>query len=117
MCDVDLNNGDSCSVWRNTWHKARKPRRCQACHTTIGAKERYMRHFDVFEGEVNVEYLCTVCGEAAEAFTTEHHGMSQSPAGIRHVLHECVQEDEKSQKRWQPVLDVIEARWMAARTK
>jgi hypothetical protein len=82
----------------------------------VQPRERYMRHFDLFDGKVNVEYLCSVCGEAAEKFTESHNGMPQSPAGIRYVLRDCIDNgDEASRERWKPVLNVLEARREAAR--
>lgn len=116
MCDLDDFDGETCEVWTNTWHRARKPRPCQACKQTISPKEKYLRHFDLYDGAVNVEYLCAVCGQAAEDFQAEHRVMPQSPAGIRYVLRDCIDNgDDASRRRWQPILDTLDARRKAAR--
>lgn len=116
MCEIDDSDYEPCQVWTNTWHTARKPRPCRSCKTVIKPREKYMRHFDIFDGEVNVEFLCAVCGVAAEEFTKEHSGMSQSPAGIRYVLRDCIDNgDEASAARWQPILDNIDKRREEAR--
>jgi hypothetical protein len=115
MCEI-YDTGDSCQVWVNTWHHARKPRACQACRQVVDPREKYLRHFDVFDGAVNVEYLCQPCGQAAEDFQREHNGLPQTPAGIRYVLRDCLDNgDDDSRRRWQPILDNLDARRLAAR--
>lgn len=117
MCDIELD-GDTCDVWINTWHTARKPRACEACKTVIAPREKYMRHFDLFDGAVNVEFLCAVCGQAAEAFHNEHHCSPQSPAGVRYMIRDCIENsDDAGRARWQPVLDVLDARREASRRR
>lgn len=110
MCEVDLD-GECCEVWVNTWHTARKQKRCLCCHLTVQPGERYMRHFNLFDGVPSVEFLCSVCGQAAEDFHSAHHWSPQTPAGIRYMLQDCIENgDEQSRAVWSPRLAQLDSR-------
>lgn len=107
MCYIDT---EPCSVWRESYRQARKPYKCACCRAPIAVGERYLYHFDVFEGDACQERLCLSCEADRETFADAHGGRSSSPSSFLHFLDECVSEDEESEQKWRPMLERIHAR-------
>lgn len=114
MCELD-HDGEASTVYRESWHRARKPFKCASCSTMKEPGVKYLRHFQVFDGEVYYSKVCTPCGNAHKAFVKEHHGGMYPPDDVRESLSECIENgDAISRKRWQPVLSALRRRIAAA---
>jgi hypothetical protein len=50
-----------CEVYEDETRTARKPHLCEACERMIQPGERYVRNFQVFEGEPNTMKRCARC--------------------------------------------------------
>ena len=106
MCDID--ELDECSVWSETQATARKPRACSICRAPIGARERYTKHFSVFEGAVCSATLCTECQSNRCVFAAAHGGTWHQPPEFVRALVDCIAEgDEDSERLWQPMVTRI----------
>ena len=58
MCDeID----ETCSVWRQTYHRARKPHSCLGCHETIQPGHRYCLTTFLFDGAWDSYKHCLRC--------------------------------------------------------
>lgn len=114
MCDYDQDDygGEVCTLYINKWVRAaRKEHLCRSCGVTVKAGERYMRHFNLYDGEVTTEKVCFVCGDAIEEFGRLHSFVPGTPGDTPRILEECIENgDEVSRAKWAPILSTIEAR-------
>jgi hypothetical protein len=97
MCEIEYD-GETCTVWNETYHKARKAHRCDSCFLQIVPGERYMAHFSVYDGEGNYEKACAKCSEAMGRFAEEHG--SVQPYSFWELLMECVASSSDSEDVW-----------------
>lgn len=67
MCRVA--DWDPCEVYTETWRKARKTHCCYECGYTIGAGEKYVVVFTIFEGEPGSYKVCWFCHTMSKALT------------------------------------------------
>jgi hypothetical protein len=109
MCDID--DGERCSVWRETQRRARISHRCDACAGAIGVGEIYLVHFSVFEGYTTSEKMCVECEVDRKEFADAHNGMLYTPGSMSEVLGNCISEgDEDSETKWRPMLAAMATR-------
>jgi hypothetical protein len=54
-------DGEYTEVYREQWRKARKPRKCHACHETITPGSRYHYTFVIFDGDTDDNVRCERC--------------------------------------------------------
>lgn len=122
MCEIDLEPAD---VFLDTSHKARKEHRCACCGGPIARGERYLRHFQVFEGTAISERCCAACAADREAFAdADGHGFS-APSYFPEMLSNCIFFDDgdvvvsvaerAANNRWIAMRDGIRARAKKAR--
>jgi hypothetical protein len=62
----EYSDGDTCAVSANEWRTAKKPHRCDACHTNVRVGDRYHRTFYVFDGKADVDVRCERCQKIFE---------------------------------------------------
>jgi len=56
-----FGDGDTVTVWRDSWHRARKEHKCRACHEPIAVGHRYHLTFYIFEGDAHTVKRCERC--------------------------------------------------------
>lgn len=54
-------DGDSCSVFEESWRTAKKDHKCSACREVIRPGQRYHYTFSVFDGDSDVNKRCERC--------------------------------------------------------
>ena len=108
MCEID--GGESCEVWRETMHTARKSRGCDCCSALIAKGDKYLKHFSVFEGDATSEVMCSACAKARVEFHKEHGALMGGPSFFQELLMDCIADGPKSERKWKPVLDEIRER-------
>jgi predicted RNA-binding Zn-ribbon protein involved in translation (DUF1610 family) len=113
MCEID-NDGEECTIWRNEFRRSRRARKCQSCSTPIAPGERYLNHFNVYDGSSHTESLCASCGEAAEEFRVAHGAMPTTPMWIEDVLDDCA--DNDGGQKWRDMAKAIRDRRAKARS-
>ena len=64
MCMID--DGETCSVWSEREHKAKKQHKCGECSRQIEAGETYVAIFGVFEGDPFHGKICGHCAVLAD---------------------------------------------------
>lgn len=108
MCDLDL---DTCTVWRETTRKARKPHTCHCCGGPIQPGDKYLSHFSVYDGYVTDEKQCPACTIMVEEFA-KVHGQHTSPSSMPELLVECAQNEDDAEMvaKWKKELAAIRAR-------
>ena len=108
MCQIDLYDDAVAEVWSETVVTARKPHRCDCCLSDILPREKYLKHWSLFDGEQTHGKLCRLCERDRLAFSQAHHGILSAPQGFQEMLEECITEgDEESEKNWSPMLQRI----------
>ena len=115
MCVIE--SYDRCSVWRETYVRARKQHTCACCKGPIEPGVIYVNHFSVFEGDATCEKMCGQCEVDRQAFCDAHGGMLFPPSSVVALLHQCVDNDEESEAEWGPLLARLSAGYRAAETK
>lgn len=91
MCQIDLD--DPCTVWNEQLvGRARKEHVCDQCGGVIIAGSSYFRHFSISDGEPTNEARCLPCETITCAFQREHR-YRFTPASMRVMLEECLQEE------------------------
>lgn len=110
MCEVELEPAD---VFVDTYQVARKEHRCSCCSGPIVVGERYLKHFQVFEGTPLTEKACAACAADRETFTKDPNHGSSCPSYFREMLNDCVDHTDAND-RWRPMLDALTARRRAA---
>jgi hypothetical protein len=96
MCQISVD--DYCAVWKNSYPVARKQHKCQCCGMAIEKGEKYLKHFNVYDGYPSDERACMVCATLWETFF-DAHGGGLSPNSLEEMLDECIQEGSTS-RRW-----------------
>lgn len=98
MCFIDL---EPCEVWSEKTVKARKPHKCGGCGAAIKPGEIYLRHFDIFEGNMSAECACGACSKSRDEFA-DAHGQSFIPSRLDEMLWECIDgaASDEDTKRW-----------------
>lgn len=109
MCDIDLDG--QCDVWRETTRTARKQHKCSSCGGVISSGEKYIEHFDIFEGESNTERCCMACDADRQEFCAAHNVML-GPNSWEHYLSECIYDGghDEDGRKWGPMLKRQEER-------
>ncbi len=109
MCDLD--GDETCDVFINIWRKARLPHVCVACRDVIAPGSRYMRHFQVFDGDTMTQKVCEGCAVAHEAFAAAH-SFVPPPGEIRHTLRDCIDNSSSAADamQWETLLKPIDIR-------
>ena len=64
MCAID--DGDLCTIWRETTPRAAKPYKCAECGREIAPGEKYKRIDCLFEGSWDYAHICAHCGVMAD---------------------------------------------------
>jgi hypothetical protein len=108
MCEIDY--GESCEVWRETRHTARKRHSCDCCGAAISVGEKYLQHYSVFEGDPTNEKMCGACADIREQFQKEHGAIMGGPGYFEELLADCIDDGPKSERKWTPMLEAIQAR-------
>jgi len=115
MCVIDFD--EYCTIWNETERTARKQHKCSSCGGRIQPGEKYVDHFDVFEGEANHEKCCMACDVDRKEFGKAHE-VSLGPGGWREYLDECIAEDseyDSDTDEYRPGEDA--KRWIAMRER
>lgn len=109
MCRIDVDG--YCEVWEEETRKARKEHKCDSCGSIIHAGERYVTHFDVFEGNANHEKCCMACDVDRTAFG-DAHKVRLSPWSWEDYLRDCVHDgdDPSDESTWIPMLERLTQR-------
>lgn len=117
MCEINFDDGEPVSVWREREVQARKPYRCDCCNRSIAAGEKYIRHFSVCDGGGFDEKMCVECKADRETFAKHHHGFVTSPNSFREYLIGCIDpHEEESVKLWSPMLEAMRERGLRDRS-
>lgn len=112
MCDLDHDNFDNASVFKQSFVTARKPHVCECCGGQISPGSKYVKHFSVYDGSVSSEKACTACETMAEEFQRSH-GMRMTPGGMPEALQLCIDEEganSESGRRWLAELTAMQLR-------
>lgn len=113
MCDVGFD-GERCGVWDESLRTARKEHQCGGCEGAILPGQKYVAHRSLYDGYWSGAALCVPCRDARKAFVESHKGLIPHPDALRDTLVECIDWDEESAARWQPVIDAMDARRAAS---
>ena len=105
MCELYAE--DYADVWRRSWHRARRDRRCGVCWRTIRQGEHYEVTFVVSDGSADSCSSCAQCAGTIQLFG-EAHNFWPFPESFVEYLRECVRDLDGA--RWMPFLELIEAR-------
>ena len=115
MCFIEID--DVCEVWKETPRRARKQHACTCCYRPILIGEKYVDHFDVFEGRPEKCKLCSECEKDRAEFGDAHNGTILHPGSMLEYLEQCVGDnydddgetaDDETQK-WERMIERIEA--------
>lgn len=116
MCDMD--SGETCEVWSETWITARKNHRCDSCDKRIRPREKYVRHFSIFEGYISTAKCCAKCKTDRDAFGKVEGHYIPHPSSFVEALDECISDYESTaeeKRKWRAVLRNVERRRANAR--
>jgi hypothetical protein len=122
VCEVHYD-GESATVWEDSYHKARKAHVCDCCGGAIDPGEVYRRTFCIFNKSITDGKACALCALAIETYREMHHGFQWTPDYMREALQECVLEADSTYNEetdeydlgpeglfWQRELDEMDAR-------
>ena len=107
MCMIDL---EPCELWVENERKARKHHKCDSCQGAILVGERYICHFNKFDGNITYAKMCLACRDDRKLFADAHDGTLMDPGHFSEMVQECIGEDKDSEAMWKPMLERIEAR-------
>lgn len=121
MCVVDFDTDTT--VWSESEHTARRREHvCDCCDGAIRKGERYVALFMVCEGDASNEKWCAACVALRDRFKAAHHGRYSNPSGMRDLLINCVDEEQRYDEDsdeyvpnetgavWQTELDAMRSR-------
>lgn len=116
MCEI-YDDGDYCTIWNERERKARKPHRCSCCRSTIQPGTVYIVHFSLFDGDATSEKMCVECVADRQAFADAHGGILFNPGSFLLRLSDCISEGDEDDRRWVGMLDGIQRKRDAARSR
>lgn len=91
MCSIDLEPAE---VFTDKWvKKARKEHKCDSCFRKIKRGEAYLKHFQIFEGEILHEKACCNCGVDREFFADAPGHGSMCPSQFHQMINDCTSDD------------------------
>jgi hypothetical protein len=128
MCEVIFD--EVATVFVDKFRKARKTHRCQCCGSEIKPGDRYLRHFQICDGQAYDEKMCEACAADRAEFAKAPGHMLCAPSYFWELLSSCVHEDDDAtfdEERgryvpspanpWVPMLERLRARSAAARVQ
>ena len=115
MCDLS-DAYEPAEIFRDEWRRARKEHRCGACNGRIMAGERYIAHFQLFEGDASYSKCCSACAEIRGRFADAHEGAITSPEGLSYMLADCVADGDEDSQQWQADIDAMRERGERAKS-
>lgn len=108
MCEIDFD-GETCAVWKETEHTARKAHKCDACEQTIAVGDRYTKHRSLYDGRWWSEAICKPCNDDRRAFGKADGHMLMVPSSFFEYLSGCVDSWDHNDP-WRPMLNRLRAR-------
>lgn len=115
MCEIDFDG--YCDVWRETERTARKEHKCSSCGLLIIRGDKYIEHFDIYDGETNRSKCCMACDADRKEFGKAHDVGTLEPRSFPHYLEECIYDDghDEEGRRWLPMLNRLRKRQKEAK--
>lgn len=109
MCEINTDDYETTTCWRETEHRARKDHTCRTCGAVIVRGQYYRRYFAVTDKWPSAEKQCLPCADAASAFSKEH-GVKPFPSNLPETLSECISEGGPDADKWRQLQAQIRAR-------
>jgi len=97
MCEIDFD--ESCDVFVEKTQTAKKKHQCDSCGTMIVSGEKYLRNFNVFDGQATSEKACMPCVSLRDRFAKEHK-TGFVPSYLPFALDECVDGGDEGAWKW-----------------
>lgn len=98
MCEIDFD--EPFGFYVETWRKAAKDHRCDACGQRIRRGTRYKRVAYASDGVAASERSCLACHRLMCRFGAAHGFAYTQPSALVELIRSCLDDFDEDSKKW-----------------